>query len=88
MLVTCRAQIRNLKCHLSYLQNFYNNDSDTKFGILGYALSTLEAVVCYFEQLKEKENYRKLIDFCNSNERLAKVLSSTKSTRQMRPYLF
>lgn len=78
VLVTCRAQIKNLKCHLSYLQNFYNNDSDTKFGILGYALSTLEAVVCYFEQLKEKENYRKLIDFCNSNERLVKVLSSTK----------
>ncbi|CAI4047894.1 Vrl1p SKDI_13G1340 [Saccharomyces kudriavzevii IFO 1802] len=71
VLVVCRSEQKHLKSHLYYLQNFSNNPSSTKFGILGYAISTLEAVVCYFE------------DFDKNNENLAKANVSYQKTREL-----
>ncbi|SMN22959.1 similar to Saccharomyces cerevisiae YML002W Putative protein of unknown function [Maudiozyma saulgeensis] len=52
VLVINKTQTRNLRCHIQYLQNFYYSDdgsNPTKFGILGYSISTLEAVAFYLE---------------------------------------
>ncbi|KAL3231748.1 hypothetical protein RNJ44_00283 [Nakaseomyces bracarensis] len=79
VLVACRAQVKNLKSHLYYLQNFYQDENNIKFGILGYAISTFEAVVCYFEELSTRENYKSLVDSCRNSEKLIRIISSSKS---------
>lgn len=79
VLVACRAQVKNLKSHLYYLQHFYQDENTIKFGILGYALSTFEAVVCYFDELSTRENYDSLVQNCQNSETLLRVLSSTKA---------
>ncbi|CAL9728445.1 hypothetical protein MOUN0_D04346 [Monosporozyma unispora] len=53
VLIINRLNSNNLKCHLYYLQNFYENENDTKFGLLGYAISTLEAVIIYMDSLND-----------------------------------
>ncbi|SCU91116.1 LAFA_0F01948g1_1 [Lachancea sp. 'fantastica'] len=49
VVTVCRAGVRDLKSHLFYLQEFAKNSSQITFGILAYGISTLEAVLGYFE---------------------------------------
>ncbi|KAG0657620.1 hypothetical protein C6P45_002404 [Maudiozyma exigua] len=76
VLLINKTQTKDLRYHILYLQNFYySNDftNSTKFGILGYSISTLEAVAFYLEDtnnsrfLQLEENYeskiKALLDF-------------------------
>lgn len=81
VLVICRSQIRNLKSHLFYLKRFSKDENGIKFGILGYAISTLEAVVCYFDDLKGTEKLQKLKEDSKKTQELY-VLISDKSIEQ------
>lgn len=81
VLVICRTKIKNIKSHLFYLKRFSKDENSIKFGILGYAISTLEAVVLYFDGLKGTEKLKKMQD--NSyNARKLNILLSDKSTEQ------
>ncbi|QLQ82208.1 hypothetical protein HG537_0G04630 [Torulaspora globosa] len=77
VLVVCRTQVKNLKSHLFYLQHFARNESTTKYGVLGYAISTLEAVVCHFEYLKGSEKLNELVKQCETNRALVEMLSAS-----------
>lgn len=75
ILVINRLKLKNLKCHLFYLQNFNIDDENTRFGLLGYAISTLEATICYMEELQAKNNQRQdgnslnlFLNYINSND--------------------
>ncbi|EJS42424.1 YML002W [Saccharomyces arboricola H-6] len=93
VLVVCRSEQRHLKSHLYYLQNFSNNSSSTEFGILGYAISTLEAVVCYFEDFNNKisktnvlyEKSRSLLDKL-SRENPTNEIKDLATYRNILPY--
>lgn len=75
VLVVCRTQVRNLKSHLFYLRKFSKDENSIKFGILGYTISTLEAVVCYFDDLKGTEKLQKLENACKEANKLKSLLS-------------
>ncbi|CEP63382.1 uncharacterized protein LALA0_S08e01134g [Lachancea lanzarotensis] len=49
VVTVCRAGVKDLKSHLFYLQEFAKSASQITFGILAYGISTLEAVLGYFE---------------------------------------
>ncbi len=84
VLVVCRSEQKHLKSHLYYLQNFSNNSSSTKFGILGYAVSTLEAVVCYFEDFnKNTGNVAKANTLCEKTKNLLDKLSCENPTNEI-----
>ena len=84
VLVVCRSEQKHLKSHLYYLQNFSNNSSSTKFGILGYAVSTLEAVVCYFEDFnKNTGNVAKANTLCEKTKNLLDKLSCENPTNEV-----
>ncbi|SCU79565.1 LANO_0A06722g1_1 [Lachancea nothofagi CBS 11611] len=53
VVTVCRAEVRDLKSHLFYLQEFAKNSSQVTFGILAYGMSTLEAVLSYFDNSKK-----------------------------------
>lgn len=58
VLVINKTQTKHLRCHIQYLQNFYYSDdgsNPTKFGILGYSISTLEAVAFYLEDMNNEK---------------------------------
>lgn len=57
-----RLNSNNLKCHLYYLQHFCENENDIKFGLLGYALSTLEAVTVYMDSLNNDTTKHDLME--------------------------
>lgn len=63
VLIVNKTNTHDLICHLQYLQNFYysqENSNATKFGILGYSISTLEAVTYYIDSSNtEKFSYIK-----------------------------
>ncbi|QLL35083.1 hypothetical protein HG536_0H04590 [Torulaspora globosa] len=80
VLVVCRTQVKNLKAHLFYLQHFARNESTIKYGVLGYAISTLEAVVCHFEDLKGTERLNELVKQCHTNRAFVAVLSASDET--------
>lgn len=70
VLIINKTQTKDLRYHIQYLQNFYySNDgtNPTKFGILGYSVSTLEAVAFYLEDtnntrfLELEQNYESKI---------------------------
>lgn len=75
VLVVCRAQVKNLKSHLFYLQKFAKDDSCTKFGVLGYAMSTFEAVICYFDDLKGTKRAENLEVACKEAHQLLTLIS-------------
>ncbi|CAR27052.1 ZYRO0C07810p [Zygosaccharomyces rouxii] len=81
VLVVCRTQVKNIKSHLFYLKKFSKDENSIKFGILGYAISTLEAVVFYFDGLKGTKKLQKLQDDSNKAKELY-ILISDKSTGQ------
>lgn len=81
VLVICRTQIKNIKSHLFYLKKFAKDENGIKFGILGYAISTLEAVVFYFDDLKGTEKLKKLQESSSGARELCLLLSD-KSTEQ------
>lgn len=59
ILVVCRSQLKNLKSHLAYLQKFSENQTAVTFGILAYGLSTLEAVLYYFDDQSKLKSLEK-----------------------------
>lgn len=77
VLVVCRTQVKNLRGHLFYLQRFARNESTTKYGVLGYAISTLEAVVYHFEDLKGSEKLNELVKQCETNRAFVNALSAS-----------
>lgn len=82
VLLVCRTQVRNLKSHLFYLRKFSKDENSIKFGILGYAISTFEAVVCYFDDLKGTEKLQRLENACNEAKKLKSLLSD-KTVRKI-----
>lgn len=90
VLVVCRSQVKNLKSHLFYLQNFSLDENSIKFGVVAYALSTLEAVLCYFEDAENSGKIRSLEFNCRRNKQFwdhlsckAVSLDSLKSYRDI-----
>ncbi|CAI1626002.1 hypothetical protein SEUBUCD646_0M01420 [Saccharomyces eubayanus] len=84
VLVVCRSEQKHLRSHLYYLQNFSNNSTSSKFGILGYAISTLEAVVCYFENFnKNTNNVAKANLLCKKTRDLLHKLSCENPTNEV-----
>ncbi|QLG74412.1 hypothetical protein HG535_0G02950 [Zygotorulaspora mrakii] len=75
VLVVCRTQVKNLKSHLYYLQKFAPDDTAGKFGLLGYALSTLEAVVCHFEDLRGTSRLESLKNSCVTTQKLIQTVT-------------
>ncbi|GAV53041.1 hypothetical protein ZYGR_0AI03230 [Zygosaccharomyces rouxii] len=75
VLVVCRTQVKNIKSHLFYLKKFSKDENSIKFGILGYAISTLEAVVFYFDDLKGTAKLEKLQDSSNKAKELYKLIA-------------
>lgn len=83
VLIIIRLGAKNIKCHLYYLQHFCEHENDIKFGLLGYAISTLEAVTVYIDSLindpikhdlmkkKEKATIR-FIEFITASSNLEK----------------
>ncbi|GMM56105.1 hypothetical protein DAKH74_027210 [Maudiozyma humilis] len=54
-----KTHTKDLECHLHFLQNIYytsDNSNPTKYGVLGYAVSTLEAVM-YFVNDNENDKF-------------------------------
>lgn len=86
VLVICRTQLRNLKGQLFYLQNFAKNETSITFGVLGYAISTLEAAVCYFDELKGSEKMSRLELECENACSLVDKLSSESSSVNLMHY--
>lgn len=86
VLVVCRTQLRSLKGQLFYLQNFAKNESSIRFGVLGYAISTLEAVVCYFDELKGSSKMARLEADCAAARTLVDTLSSEASSLNLLQY--
>ena len=89
VLVINKTQTKDLRCHIQYLQNFYYSDGDTnptKFGILGYSISTLEAVAFYLEDINNtkflqlEQNYeskiRTLLDIIQGENDISSVEES------------
>lgn len=74
VLIVSRTQIKNLKSHLYYLQKFARDESSVKFGLFSYALSTFEAVVCYFEDLKDTRRLEDLKKSCAATQELVNLL--------------
>ncbi|AGO11266.1 AaceriACR006Cp [[Ashbya] aceris (nom. inval.)] len=68
VVVVCRSQVKNLKSHLDHLREFAQNSDDVKFGLLGYSLSTLEAVVGYFDVGGNSNKLERLITQCQHNK--------------------
>ena len=87
VLVINKTHTKDLECHLLFLQNiYYNTDhsNPTKFGVLGYALSTLEAVL-YF--INDKSN-EKFVNLKKEHEMkienlLSQIQDSEKSSAQV-----
>lgn len=67
VLLINRTKLKHLKCHLYYLQNYSKDENSTKFGLFGYALSTLEAVICYIEDVKTNEKKIKMFKETSDN---------------------
>ncbi|AET38540.1 uncharacterized protein Ecym_3024 [Eremothecium cymbalariae DBVPG len=67
LVVLCRSQVKNLKSHLEYLREFAPRPDDVKFGLTGYSLSTIEAVLAYFEAGDGTEKLKKLISLSEAN---------------------
>lgn len=80
VLVVCRTQVKNLKAHLFYLQHFARNESSIKYGVLGYAISTLEAVVCHFEDLRGSERAAELQRQCKINRDFVELISTANES--------
>lgn len=74
VLVVCRAQVKNLKAQLFYLQHFARDASSIKYGVLGYATSTLEAVVYHFEDLRKSGRMTEIEKECRSNRAMVDSL--------------
>ncbi|SCU87576.1 LAME_0D10638g1_1 [Lachancea meyersii CBS 8951] len=49
VVTVCRAGVKDLKSHLFYLQEFAKDSVQITFGVLAYGMSTLEAVLSYFD---------------------------------------
>lgn len=64
VVVVCHAQVKDLRSHLFYLQEFTKDTNLVTFGILAYGMSTLEAVLCYFES---PEKVASLEKYCRAN---------------------
>lgn len=47
--VVCRAKTRNLSSQIYFLQNFIKDKDSVKFGIMGYIISTLIAILIYIQ---------------------------------------
>ncbi|CCH58515.1 hypothetical protein TBLA_0A07260 [Henningerozyma blattae CBS 6284] len=78
-IVICRLKVRNLKSHLFYLQNFAADPNTIKFGILGYSISTLEAITYYFDHISHSHK-ADLIAFCDKLHNLYDtILNNIKS---------
>lgn len=54
VLIINKYNLQDLKCNLFYLQRFFDNENDIKFGLLGYSISTLEASIEYLDSLLNK----------------------------------
>lgn len=55
VLILNKYKLHDLKCILFYLQNFFDDENDIKFGLLGYSISTLEASIKYLDSLLNKD---------------------------------
>lgn len=71
VIVTCRSQVPNLTSHLAYIENFTWDKNNVKFGVIGYAVSTLEAVLCY---LAGCEGTPGMLNVCEQFSRENKIL--------------
>lgn len=62
VLIVNKYNLQDLKCNLFYLQNFFDDENNIKFGLLGYSISTLEASIKYLDSLlnKDTKKLRKL----------------------------
>ncbi|CUS21730.1 LAQU0S03e09428g1_1 [Lachancea quebecensis] len=76
VVVVCQAEVRDLKSHLFYLQEFAKDTNSITFGILAYGMSTLEAVLSYFDS---KEKLKLLEKHCSSNASYWKDLANGRS---------
>lgn len=86
VLVVSRTQLRSLKGQLFYLQNFAISESSVKFGVLGYAISTLEAVVCHFDELRGTKRSTQLGVECESAHTFIEMLSSGSTSPDFSQY--
>ncbi|SCU80949.1 LADA_0B10396g1_1 [Lachancea dasiensis] len=73
VVTVCRAEVRDLKSHSFYLQEFAKSSAQITFGILAYGMSTLEGVLSYFEN---PEKLHLLERNCEMNLRFWSCLSS------------
>ncbi|CAR22266.1 KLTH0C11242p [Lachancea thermotolerans CBS 6340] len=75
VVVVCQAEVKDLKSHLFYLQEFAKDSNSITFGILAYGMSTLEAVLSYFES---REKLKLLEKHCSSNASYWEALADGK----------
>ncbi|AMD20155.1 HCR005Cp [Eremothecium sinecaudum] len=68
VVVVCRSQVKNLKSHLEYLKEFAARQEDVKFGLIGYSLSTFEAVLAFFDMDEGTKQLNKIISLSQSNK--------------------
>lgn len=86
ILVINRLNLTNLKYHLFYLQNFNIDEDNIKFGLLGYAISTLEAAIYYMED--RKKNYHLIKENIDNDKNLdffLNYINSMDNTEMNKP---
>lgn len=66
--VICRSQVTHLKSHLHYMKHYWNREDSVSFGFGGYGLSTFEAAVFYFDDLRSSHMLEDLISINTSLE--------------------
>lgn len=75
VLTICRSQVRCLKANFIYLSTFAFVENSIKFGVSGYAMSTLEAVLSFFTS----ETVQSLLLKCQENKMIWKLLEQKRN---------
>ncbi|VEU22282.1 DEKNAAC103272 [Brettanomyces naardenensis] len=74
IMVVAHAAVTNLNRHLQYIRGFSFGDEDSlETGLIGYALSSFEAVLNYYN---ESENLKQMKEYSDSNKKLWDMLKA------------